>query len=85
MKSFLPACLASAAALAVLAMPSPAAYADRISEVESARANARAGGPISEHDRELLDRWGALSGTPYIHSWRGYVVEPRVRVRRKRR
>ncbi len=36
-------------------------------ELESARANARAGGPVSERDAELLDRWGCLSGTdnPY--------------------
>lgn len=39
------------------------ARADTIFEVEHARANARAGGPVSEYDRELLDRWGALSGT----------------------
>jgi hypothetical protein len=32
-------------------------------ELESARANARAGGPVSERDAELLQRWGCLSGT----------------------
>lgn len=32
-------------------------------ELEAARANARAGGPLSERDKELLDRWGCLSGT----------------------
>ena len=32
-------------------------------ELEHARANARAGGPVSERDAELLDRWGCLSGT----------------------
>jgi hypothetical protein len=32
-------------------------------ELEAARANARAGGPISERDAELLERWGCLSGT----------------------
>ena len=41
------------------------AHANRISEVVGARANARAGGPVSEHDAWLLDRYGALSGTPY--------------------
>lgn len=42
---------------------SPAA-ADTIFDVEHARATARAGGPLSAHDAELLNRWGALSGTP---------------------
>jgi hypothetical protein len=32
-------------------------------EVEAARANARAGGPVSERDAELLERYGCLSGT----------------------
>jgi hypothetical protein len=39
------------------------ARADNIWEVENARANARAGGPVSAYDAELLDRWGCLSGT----------------------
>lgn len=37
--------------------------ADTIWEVENARANARAGGPVSSFDAELLDRWGCLSGS----------------------
>ena len=37
--------------------------ADNIWEVENARANARAGGPTNANDRELLGRWGCLSGT----------------------
>jgi hypothetical protein len=32
-------------------------------DLEHARANARAGGPISERDAELLERYGCLSGT----------------------
>lgn len=32
-------------------------------EVEAARANARAGGPVSERDAELLNRYGCSSGT----------------------
>ena len=32
-------------------------------ELEAARANARAGGPVSERDAELLERYGCLSGT----------------------
>ena len=58
-------CIASAAALvAGAALP---VRADTIFEVENARANARAGGPVSNLDAELLNRWGALSGTP---GWR---------------
>jgi hypothetical protein len=47
-----------------------AAQAESIYEVEGARANARAGGPVSEHDAFLLERYGALSGTP---EWRHRV------------
>src|SRR5690606_37462854 len=32
-------------------------------ELEHARANARAGGPLSDRDAELLQRYGCLSGT----------------------
>jgi hypothetical protein len=32
-------------------------------ELEHARANARAGGPVSERDAELLERYGCSSGT----------------------
>lgn len=32
-------------------------------DLERARANARAGGPVSERDAELLERHGCLSGT----------------------
>ena len=32
-------------------------------ELEHSRANARAGGPVSERDAELLERWGCSSGT----------------------
>lgn len=49
-------------ALAALTGLGPA-RADSIWEVENARANARAGGPVSAYDAELLDRWGCLSGT----------------------
>jgi hypothetical protein len=64
------------AGLVILA-PLPAS-ADNYFEVEHARANARAGGPISERDAELLDRYGALSGTG---DWRarapaGYRKKP---------
>lgn len=48
------------AALAAISLP---VHADSYWELESARANARAGGPVSERDAELLDRYGCLSGT----------------------
>jgi len=48
-------------------------------EVVSARANARAGGPLSERDAELLERWGCLSGT------RSAFCQPRAYRRYKRR
>lgn len=51
-----------AAATISTAMAAPA-WADSYWEVEHARANARAGGPVSERDAELLERYGCLSGT----------------------
>ncbi|MBX9683941.1 MAG: hypothetical protein K2X41_09150 [Hyphomicrobium sp.] len=52
------------------------AIADSIYEVEGARANARAGGPISEHDAYLLGLYGATSGTPeWRHRPRRETVE----------
>jgi hypothetical protein len=64
----------SAAGLGVLvamlvALDPAAVRADSIWEVEHARGNARAGGPVSASDAELLDRWGCLSGTrsAYCH------------------
>lgn len=38
-----------------------AAFADGRYDVEHARANARAGGPVSAYDYEVLERWGHLS------------------------
>jgi len=54
------AILGTAAFVAIQAAP---ALADSYWEVEAARANARAGGPVSERDAELLTRYGCLSGT----------------------
>lgn len=57
--------LALAVALAVCAAPH-AANAGGVTEgaeLEHARANARAGGPVSERDAELLERYGCSSGT----------------------
>lgn len=54
----------AAMALAALAvLTAPAARADSYLELEHARANARAGGPIAEDDAEMLERWGCTSGT----------------------
>ena len=58
--------IATLAALAIAGLPiaSPTSVAaDTWLEVEHARANARAGGPISEQDAEMLERYGCLSGT----------------------
>lgn len=56
--------LALAVALAVCAAPNAAnAGVTEGAELEHARANARAGGPVSERDAELLERYGCSSGT----------------------
>lgn len=56
------ASLAVAAFGMLVALAAPV-RADTIWDVENARGNARAGGPVSAYDAELLDRWGCLSGT----------------------
>lgn len=48
---------------ALTAFAPSAVRADSYWEVEAARANARAGGPVSDRDAELLERYGCLSGT----------------------
>jgi hypothetical protein len=54
----------AAFAMGALALLAPATTrADSYWELEHARANARAGGPVSERDAELLERYGCLSGT----------------------
>lgn len=55
--------LAALGVTAVVAFAPAGARADSYWEVESARANARAGGPVSARDAELLERYGCLSGT----------------------
>jgi hypothetical protein len=49
----------------LLILTSGTARADYLNDVVAAQANARAGGPVSDHDRELLARWGCESGTRY--------------------
>lgn len=58
--------VAQAAAAALMTAAATAAMAGGLgeaAELEHARANARAGGPIAERDKELLERYGCLSGT----------------------
>lgn len=55
--------LASATGLAALPQSAVAGGMVEAGELEHARANARAGGPVSERDAELLQRWGCTSGT----------------------
>jgi hypothetical protein len=65
--------LASAAGFAVL--PYGAAVAGGLveaGELEHARANARAGGPVSEQDADLLKRYGCTSGTNSPACHQGY-------------
>lgn len=50
-------------ALVLLAQPAVAGGLVEAAELEHARANARAGGPVSERDKELLERYGCTSGT----------------------
>jgi len=55
--------LAAAAGVAAFSLPAAAGGIVEAAELEHARANARAGGPVSERDAELLERWGCSSGT----------------------
>jgi len=55
--------LAAAGFAMLVALLPVSVHADMIWEVENARANARAGGPVTSFDKELLDRWGCLSGS----------------------
>ena len=71
--------------VAIALMGSAPAFADFRGEVESARANARAGGPVSEHDAELLERWGCLSGTRNPVCERGNQARRYYRERRRYR
>jgi hypothetical protein len=54
-------------------------------ELQAARLNALAGGPLSGRDKELLERWGCESGTPncqaLIHGKRYYHAPRRTHSR----
>ena len=57
-------CLLAGFTMAVVSVPVPAAgLGGEAADLENARANARAGGPVSERDAELLRKYGCLSGT----------------------
>jgi hypothetical protein len=49
--------------LAAGSVPASAGGMLEAAELEHARANARAGGPVSERDAEFLERYGCSSGT----------------------
>jgi hypothetical protein len=51
-------------AVAVSSGPAVARGGGEAGELQAARLNALAGGPLSERDKELLERWGCESGTP---------------------
>ena len=63
----------------VAAGPASAGLGGEAAELVNARANARAGGPVSARDAELLERWGCLSGT------RAAICQPRTHRRYKKR
>ena len=70
----------SALGLVSLVAAGPAAgLGGEAAELVNARANARAGGPVSARDAELLERWGCLSGT------RAAICQPRTHRRYKKR
>ncbi len=54
------------AGLLVLAASGPAVAlgGGEAGDLQAARLNALAGGPLSERDKELLERYGCESGTP---------------------
>ena len=70
----------SALGLVSLVAAGPAsALGGEAAELVNARGNARAGGPVSARDAELLERWGCLSGT------RAAICQPRSHRRYKKR
>jgi hypothetical protein len=73
-----------ALALLLLAAAALPARAQSYMDLEAARANARAGGPTNAHDADLLNRYGALSGTPgYSPGGTRKLREERPRRRRR--
>lgn len=64
-----------AVAGALTALIATSAAAETLFEVEHARAVARSGRPVSEHDVELLERWGATTGSRGWYDRQGETVE----------
>jgi hypothetical protein len=75
----------AAFALAPLISANPAAAQVEAGELEHARANARAGGPVSERDAELLHRWGCTSGTASPACGPNYTRQYRPQAHRRTR
>ena len=78
--------IATTLVLGVLVYSAPVyALSGEAAEVESARANARAGGPTNARDAELLERHGCLSGSRSSFCRRlAHRDEPRYKRRRYR-
>lgn len=57
------ALLITAAIFALPAIYGPAYAGSELAETEAARANARAGRPLTDREAELLERYGCLSGS----------------------
>lgn len=70
---------------ALLALGATPAFAETLFEVEHARGIARSGGPVSEHDAEILNRWGATTGSRGWRQRRGETVELYIDERPRRR
>ncbi len=76
----------AAAGLLTLAASGPALAlgGGEAGDLQAARLNALAGGPLSERDKELLERYGCESGTPsafcqgLVHPRRYYRTRRRV-------
>ena len=51
------------AGLVAAVTPAAAGGLGEAGDLQAARSNARAGGPVSERDAELLQRYGCESGT----------------------
>ena len=70
--------------LLVLAASGPAvALGGEAADLQGARLNALAGGPLSERDKELLERYGCESGTRSAFCQR--LAHPRRYYRTRRR
>jgi hypothetical protein len=68
-----------AAVWLTVAVWTPVAFADEITDVESARANARAGGSVSGSAAEFLEHYGCESGTRSPHCQK--AMQPKQKAR----